>query len=48
MTTTQETQYKPGDGCRMLGDFKVKHAEDCPDYPAGSITDVRTGRVVTQ
>ena len=48
MTTTQEPQYQPGDRCRMLGDYKVKHVEDCPDYPAGSITDVRTGKVVSR
>lgn len=41
-----EYTYTPGDRCRLLGDFKVEHADDCPDYPAGAITDVRTGKIV--
>lgn len=45
-TTTQETTYQPGDRCRMIGNYKVQHADDCPDYPAGAITDVRTGKVL--
>lgn len=48
MTTTQETQYKPGDRCRMIGDFKVQHADDCDEYVGGTITNVITGKVVTK
>lgn len=36
-------EYTPGDRCRLIGDFRVQHADDCPDYPAGTITNAVTG-----
>ncbi len=48
MTTTQEPQYKPGDRCRMIGNFRVEHADDCDEYVGGTITNVITGKVVTK
>ena len=44
---TEERQYKKGDRCRILADFKVEHY-DCDEWGDGVITDVRTGRRVEQ
>lgn len=41
-----ERSWSPGDSCRLLGDYKVKHVEGCDEHPAGTVTDVRTGEVV--
>lgn len=38
-------ERSPGDGCLLLGNYRVQHV-DCEDYPAGSVTDVRTGKFV--
>lgn len=39
---------KPGDLCRLLGDGLVEHVAPCRDhYATGTITNVRTGKVVT-
>ncbi|MGN6325803.1 hypothetical protein [Pseudolysinimonas sp.] len=39
--------YKPGDRCRFGREpYTVVHADDCPDWPEGTVTDVRTGQVI--
>jgi hypothetical protein len=43
-----EIAYTPGDRCRLIGNYRVQHADDCPDYSPGAITDVRTGKRVTE
>ena len=44
MTDTEYT-YKPGDLCRLLGDYQVEHYR-CDQYPDGTITSVVTGAVL--
>ena len=47
MTTNNELpNYKPGDRCRLIGNYQVQHADDCDEWAGGTITDVRTGKVV--
>ena len=38
--------YRPGDLCVLLGGPLVQHYE-CDEHPDGTITDVRTGEVVS-
>ena len=43
--TDAEYTYKPGDLCRLLGDYQVEHYR-CDQYPDGTITSVVTGAVL--
>jgi hypothetical protein len=40
--------YTPGGRCPLTRNYRVQHADDCPDYSPGAITDVRTGKMVTE
>lgn len=42
-----EIEYtrKPGDACRLLGNYLVEHV-DCGEYPEGTVTNCVTGEVV--
>lgn len=42
---TEERQYKKGDRCRLLGDYRVEH-HDCDEWADGVVTDARTGKRV--
>lgn len=45
-------KMQPGYRCRFLTDetgnaYAVEHVDPCPEFSGGTITDVRTGKVLT-
>lgn len=40
------SEYQPGDSCRLGPNYTAIHADDCPEWPGGTVTDVRTGLVL--